>query len=154
MLSREEDLAVAQQRHLYRQIADKERELTDKITMLDNLLTAFPTMEADIDHFDREIKQRTLKRIDVVEQMIKASTFEDPSEAMNKVKVLGYSQVPPFPREARKGFKLLVAVTLSAIGALVAGLFVDGLDHSVRKREEIEEQLNVPYLASLGSHLR
>ncbi len=86
--------------------------------------------------------------------MLKASTLENPSEAMNKVKILGYSQVPPFPREARKGFKFLVAVVLSAIAAFVAGLFVDGLDHSVRKREEVEEQLNVPYLASLSSHLR
>ena len=91
---------------------------------------------------------------DVVEQMIKASTLEDPSQALNKVKILGYSQVPSFPREARKGFKFLVAVILSGIAAFVAGLFVDGLNHSIRKREEIEEQLNVPYLASLGSHLR
>jgi len=154
MLNREESIALAQQRHLYQQILDKETELQDKISMLDQKLVAFPTIEADIDRMNREIKQLELKRIDVVEQMLKATTLENPSEAMNKVKVLGYSQVPPFAREARKGFKLLVAVVLSAIAAFVAGLFVDGLDHSVRKREEIEEQLNVPYLASLSSHLR
>lgn len=154
MLNQEEKVALAQQQHLYQQILDKEKELTDKIAMLDRQIMAFPTIEADVDRMNREIKQLELKRIDMVEQMLKATTLENPSEAMNKVKVLGYSQVPPFPREARKGFKFLVAVVLSAIAAFVAGLFVDGLDHSVRKREEIEEQLSVPYLASLSSHLR
>jgi uncharacterized protein involved in exopolysaccharide biosynthesis len=151
-LQREEELAVAQQRHLYRQILDKERELRDQISTLDRQMTTFPYMEAEMDKLDRDIKQRILKRIDVVEQMVKASTLENPDEALNKVKVLGYAQVPPFPRDARKGFKLLVAVVLSAIAAFVVGIFVEGLDHSIRKREEIEEQLNVPYLASLGTH--
>ena len=72
---------------------------------------------------------------------------------MNKVKVLGYSQVPPFPREARKGFKFMVALILSAITAFVVAIFIEGLDHSVRRRDEIEEQLHVPYLASLSTHL-
>jgi uncharacterized protein involved in exopolysaccharide biosynthesis len=154
LLDREEDLAVAQQKHVYQQLLDKERELVGKIAMLDRQLGAYPMIEAEIDALDRDIKQRTIKRIDVVEQMVKASTLEDPNESLNKVKVLGFAQVPPVAREARKGFKFLVAVILSAIAALVAGLFVEGLDHSVRKREEIEEQLNVPYLASLSSHLR
>jgi len=154
MLRREESVAFAQQRHLFQQATDKEKELQSKISMLDQLLLAFPTIEADTDRMTREIKQLELKRIDMVEQMLKASTLENPSDALNKVKVLGYSQVPPVAREARKGFKFLVAVVLSAIAAFVAGLFVDGLDHSVRKREEIEEQLNVPYLASLSTHLR
>lgn len=154
MLLREEGVALAQQRHLYQQMLDKEKELKEKIAMLDQLLLAFPTIEADIDRMNREIKQLEIKRMDVVEQMLKATTLENPSEAMNKVRVLGYSQVAPGPRDARKGFKFLVAVVLSGIAAFVAGLFVDGLDHSVRKREEIEEKLNVPYLASLSSHLR
>jgi len=154
LFERELELAVAQQRHAYRQARDKQRDLATKIAQLDQQLSVFPTLEADIDRLDRDIKQRTIKRIDVVEQMVKASTLEDPNEALNKVEVLGYAQVPPGAREARKGFKLLVAVILSAIVAFVAGLFVQGLDHSIRKREEIEEQLNVPYLASLSSHLR
>jgi uncharacterized protein involved in exopolysaccharide biosynthesis len=148
----EEDLAIAQQRHLYRQVLDKERELNDKIATLDAQLLQFPRMEADIDRLDRDIKQRTLKRIDVVEKMVKASTLENPDETMNKVKVLGYAQVPSFPREARKGFKFLVAIMLSLITAFVAAVFVEGLDHSVRRREEIEDKLEVPYLASLSTH--
>jgi capsular polysaccharide biosynthesis protein len=124
------------------------------VAELDTQLMAFPAMEADLDRFDRHIKQRTLKRIDVVEQMVKASTLEDPGQSLNKVKVLGYAKVPSFAREARKGFKFLVAVVLSAIAAFVAAIFVEGLDHSVRKREEIEEQLHVPYLASVSTHLR
>lgn len=151
-LLREEELAIAQQRHLYRQTQDKERELHDKIASLDAQLAQYPRMEADLDRLERDIKQRTLKRIDVVEKMVKASTLENPDEAMNKVKVLGYAQVPSFPREARKGFKFLVAVMLSAITAFVAAVFVEGLDHSVRRREEIEEKLAVPYLASLSTH--
>jgi uncharacterized protein involved in exopolysaccharide biosynthesis len=153
-LLQEEELAVAQQKHLYRQVLDKEKELLDKISELDAQLAVFPTMEVELDRLDRDIKQRTLKRIDVVEQMVKASTLENPDEAMNKVKVLGYANVPPFPRDARKGFKFLVAVVLSIIASLVVAIFVEGLDHSIRRREEIEEQLNVPYLASLSSHLR
>ena len=86
--------------------------------------------------------------------MVKASAYENPDETLNKVKILGFSQVPPIPREARKGFKFLVALLLSAIAAFVAAIFVEGLDHSIRKREEIEEQLNVPYLASLSTHYR
>jgi uncharacterized protein involved in exopolysaccharide biosynthesis len=154
LLTREEDVAVAQQRHAYRQLLEKERQLNENIAKLDRTISVFPAMEAQLDRFDREIKQRTLKRIDVVEQMVKASTLEDPNQALNKVEVLGYAQVPPFAREARKGFKFLVAVVLSAIAAFVAGLFVEGLDHRIRKREEVEEQLRVPYLASLSSHLR
>jgi uncharacterized protein involved in exopolysaccharide biosynthesis len=154
LLEREEVLAVSQHRHKYQQALAKQRELGSNIALLDQKLSAFPNMEAEIDRLDRDIKQRTLKRIDVVEQVIKASTLEDPNESLNKVKVLGYAQVPAAPREARKGFKLMVAVILSAIAAFVAGLFVQGLDHSIRKREEIEEQLEVPYLASLSSHLR
>ena len=154
LLDREEVLAVAQHRHKYQQALARQRELASNIAALEQKLSAFPNMEAEIDRLDRDIKQRTLKRIDVVEQVIKASTLEDPNDALNKVKVLGYAQVPPGPREARKGFKLMVAIILSAIAAFVAGLFVQGLDHSIRKREQIEEQLEVPYLASLSSHLR
>jgi uncharacterized protein involved in exopolysaccharide biosynthesis len=150
----EEELAIAQQRHLYHQVLDKESELNDKIAALDAQIGRFPQMEADIDKLDRDIKQRTLKRIDVVEKMVKASTLENPDEAMNKVKVLGYAQVPSFAREARKGFKFLVAVMLSMITAFVAAAFVEGLDHSIRRREEIEEKLDVPYLASLSTHHR
>ena len=84
--------------------------------------------------------------------MVKASTLENPDETMNKVKVLGYAQVPSFPREARKGFKFMVAVMLSMIAAFVAAVFVEGLDHSIRRRDEIEEKLDVPYLASLSTH--
>lgn len=153
-LEKEITLAIAQQHHLYRQTLDREAELKDKISMLDRQLAAYPFMEADMDRLDRDIKQRTIKRIDVVEQMVKATTLENPDETLNKVKVLGFAQVPPIPREARKGFKLMVAVALSGIAAFVVAIFVEGLDHTVRKREEIEEQLHVPYLASLSSHLR
>jgi len=153
-LETETTLAIAQQRHIYRQALDREAELKDKIAMLDKQIAAYPFMEAAMDRLDRDIKQRTIKRMDVVEQMVKATTLENPDEALNKVKVLGFSQVPPIPREARKGFKLMVAVALSGIAAFVVAIFVEGLDHSVRKREEIEEQLHVPYLASLSSHLR
>lgn len=153
-LESEIDLTIAQQRHLYRQLLDKERELQTKVTQFDAQVGTFPRMMADIDRLDRDIKQRTIKRIDVVEQMVKASTLENPDEAMNKVKVLGFSHVPSMAREARKGFKFLVAVVLSVIAAFVAAIFVEGLDHSIRKREEIEEQLRVPYLASVSSHLR
>lgn len=151
-LLQEEELAIAQQRHLYLQVQDKERELNQKIASLDAQLSKYPRMEADVDRLDREIKQRTLKRIDVVEKMVKASTLENPDETMNKVKVLGYAQVPSFPREARKGFKFMVAVMLSMIAAFVAAVFVEGLDHSIRRRDEIEEKLDVPYLASLSTH--
>ncbi|MFQ5599031.1 MAG: hypothetical protein ACE5G2_00600, partial [Candidatus Krumholzibacteriia bacterium] len=64
------------------------------------------------------------------------------------------AQVPPLPREGRKGFKFLVVVVFSLIASFVVGLFVESLDHTVRKREEIEEQLNVPYLTSLSTHYR
>jgi uncharacterized protein involved in exopolysaccharide biosynthesis len=153
-LEREVELAIAQQRHIYRQALDREQELRAKIAEVDVHLAAFPMIEAKIERLDRDIKQRTIKRLDVVEQMVKASTLENPDETLSKVKILGYAQVPPIPREARKGFKFLVAVVLSAIAAFVAAIFVEGLDHSIRKRDEIEEHLNVPYLASLSSHLR
>jgi len=153
-LKAEEDMAIAQQRHLFRQVQDKERELLDKIQQLDGLLLAFPTMEAQIDRWDRDIKQLTLKRIDVVEKMVRAGNLENSDETMSKVKILGYAQVPAIARDARKGFKFLVAVVLSMIASFVVAIFIEGLDHSIRRREEIEEQLNVPYLASLSQHLR
>lgn len=153
-LRREEELAIAQQRHLYRQASDKEAEILSKIAELDRQLGTYPTLEAEISRLDRDIQQRSIKRIDMVEQMFKSATLEDPDETLNKIKVLGYAQVPPQPREARRGFKLLVALVLSLIAAFVVALFVEGLDHSIRKREEIEEQLHVPYLGSLSSHLR
>ena len=153
-LAREEELAIAQQRHLHRQVIDKERELQSQIASLDRQLFSFPVMEADIDRLDRDIKQRTLKRIDMVEQMFKSATLENPDETLNKVKVLGYANVPPIAREARKGFKLMVALILSAITAFVVAIFIEGLDHSIRRRDEIEEQLRVPYLASIGTHYR
>ena len=64
------------------------------------------------------------------------------------------AQVPTLPRQARKGFKFAVAVLLSLMAAVVVAIFVEGLDHSIRRREEIEEQLNVPYLASISTHSR
>jgi capsular polysaccharide biosynthesis protein len=88
----------------------------------------------------------------MVEQMLKSSTLERSDETLNKVKVLGYAQVPAFPREARRGFKFLVAVVFSLIASFVVGAFVDSLDHSIRRRDEIEDQLGVPHLASLGTH--
>jgi capsular polysaccharide biosynthesis protein len=109
-------------------------------------------MEADIKRMERDIEQRTLKRIDVVDRMIKSASFESSNESLGKVAILGYGQVPSFPREARKGFKLMVALVLSLIASFVVAIFVEGLDHSVRRREEIEEQLNVPYLGSLSTH--
>jgi capsular polysaccharide biosynthesis protein len=71
---------------------------------------------------------------------------------MNKVRILGFAPVPAFPREARKAFKLAVALVLSLVASVVAALFVEGLDHTVSRREEVEERLRVPYLASIGIH--
>jgi uncharacterized protein involved in exopolysaccharide biosynthesis len=152
-LKREEELGVAQQRHLYHQILDKEQELLAKIEGIDALLVRYPTLEAEFDRLDRDIKQRTLKRVDMVEQMFKSTTLGT-DESFNKVRVLGYADVPPYPREERKDFKFAVAVLLSLIASFVAAVFVEGLDHSIRRREEIEEQLQVPYLASISSHYR
>jgi uncharacterized protein involved in exopolysaccharide biosynthesis len=153
-LQREEELAIAQQRHLYQQVLDKEAEVLDKIRQLDVQLGGFPTMQAEIDRLQRDIQQRTLKRVELVEQMIRASTLESPDQSLNKVKILAYSQVPPFPRDARKGFKFLVAVVFSLIASFVVAIFIESLDHSIRRREEIEAQLSVPYLASLSTHYR
>jgi uncharacterized protein involved in exopolysaccharide biosynthesis len=151
-LLREENIAIAQHRHEYRQTLKKEEELLAKIKSVEDELVRYPVYEAEIDRFDRDIKQRTIKRVDMVEQMLKSSTLERSDETLNKVKVLGYAQVPAFPREARRGFKFLVAVVFSLIASFVVGAFVDSLDHSIRRRDEIEDQLGVPHLASLGTH--
>lgn len=153
-LLQEEELAIAQQKHLFQQVLDKEKELLSKIGDMNRELSAYPSMQIAIDRLDRDIEQKKLKRIDIVEQRNKAATLENADESMNRVRVLGYSQVPPFPREARKGFKFLVALLLSLITSFVVAIFVEGLDHSIRKREEIEEQLHVPYLSSLSTNYR
>ncbi len=151
-LASEEELAVRQQQHIYRQLKDKETELKGKIAAIDERMGHYPMLQAEIDRLDRDIKQRTMKRVDIVEQMFKSTTFEQPDQSLSKVRVLGYAQVPEYPREARKGFKFAVAVLLSLMAAIVIAILVEGLDHSIRRREEIEEQLNVPYLASISTH--
>jgi len=153
-LAREEELAIAQQHHLYRQATDRERQVLYRIAEIDREMGTVPGMQAQIEKLDRDIKQRTIKRVDMVEQMYKSATLENSDETLNKVKVLGYAPVPPYAREARKGFKFMVAVVLSLIASFVAAIFVEGLDHTIRKREEIEEQLSVPYLASLSTSYR
>jgi capsular polysaccharide biosynthesis protein len=88
----------------------------------------------------------------MVEQLFRSATLEAPDKTLNKVKVIAYAPLPELPVEARKGFKFLVAVVFSLILAFVVAGFVDNLDHSIRKREQVEEQLGVPHLASIGSH--
>lgn len=109
-------------------------------------------MAAAIDRYDRDIKQRTIKRADMVERMFKSATLETPDEAMNKVKVIGYAAVPVLPVEARKDFKFLVAVVFSLVLAFVTAGFVESLDHTLRKREQVEEHLEIPHLASISTH--
>jgi uncharacterized protein involved in exopolysaccharide biosynthesis len=141
-----------QQRHLLRQLLDKERELLAKIKTIENQMVEYPGLQAEFDRLDRDIKQRVLNRVDLVEQMFRATTLERSDQSMNKVRILGFAPVPAFPREARKAFKLAVALVLSLVASVVAALFVEGLDHTVSRREEVEERLRVPYLASIGIH--
>ena len=49
-------------------------------------------------------------------------------------------------------FKMAVAIVLSLVASIVAAVFVESLDRTVSRREEIEEQLHIPYLASIGTH--
>jgi len=150
----EAQLIAERQRHLLRQILDKEKQLLSTVAEIDREMHDLPKLEAQIDRLDRDIKQRTLNRVDLVEQMFRATTMERRDESLNKVRVLAYSPVPAFPREARKIFKMAVATILSLVASIVAALFVEGLDHTVSRREEIEERLQIPYLASIGTHRR
>jgi len=151
-VAEEEERAIAQQRHLYRQVCDREAELRRKIAETDAEMAAYPHVVAQIDRFDRDIKQRTIKRADMVERMFKSTTLQSPDEAMNKVKVISYAPVPVLPVEARKDFKFLVAALFSLITAFLAAGFVENMDHSIRRRDEIEEHLGIPHLASIGTH--
>lgn len=148
----EEELTIRQQRHVLQQVKDKETEVVAKIEEIDRLLGEYPMLEAEIDRLDRDIKQRTIKRVDLVEQMFKSTTMERSDVSLNKVRVLGYAQLPSVPREERKGFKFAVALLLSMMTAIIVALFVEGLDHSIRRRDEIEERLKIPYLASISNH--
>jgi uncharacterized protein involved in exopolysaccharide biosynthesis len=150
----EAELIVERQRHLLTQYRDKERRLQAKINGIEAQMREIPELQAQVDRLDRDIKQRTLNRVDLVEQMFRSTTMERRDQSLNKVRILGFADVPPFPREARRMFKLSVAVILSIVASVVAALFVEGLDHTVSRREEIEEKLEVPYLASIGTHRR
>jgi len=151
-LDDEEQHVNAQQKHLYQQILDRETELRKEIQEVDARLQEYPFVAAEIERHERDIKQSTIKRGDLVERMFKSTTLEKPGEAMNKVKVIGYAAIPVLPVEARKDFKFLVAVVFSLILAFVAAGFVESLDHTVRKREQVEEHLEIPHLASISTH--
>jgi uncharacterized protein involved in exopolysaccharide biosynthesis len=153
-LATEEELTILQQQHVFQQILDKETEITQKIVGIDSLISKYPVMQAEMDRLDRDIKQRTIKRVDLVEQMFKSTTLGSTDASLNKVRVLGYAPLPTLPREERKGFKFAVALLLSLMTAIIAAIFVESLDHSIRRREEIEQQLHVPYLASISNHYR
>jgi uncharacterized protein involved in exopolysaccharide biosynthesis len=151
-IAEEERQAIAQQRHLFQQIRDREAELRRQITESDSEIANYPHVAAQIDRFDRDIKQRTIKRADMVERMFKSTSLEAPGEAMNKVKVISYAPIPALPVEARKDFKFLVAALFSLIAAFLAAGFVENMDHTIRRRDEIEEYLGVSHLASIGTH--
>ncbi len=151
-LAAEEGRAVSQQQHLYAQIRSREKELRDRIAEVDAMLTKYPHVQVTLDRYDRDIKQRTIKRADVVEQLFKSTTLGTGDETMSKVKVIAYAPLPALPVEARKGFKFLVAVVFSLILAFVVAGFVENVDHTVRKREQIEEHLTLPHLASISTH--
>lgn len=153
-VEQESRMIVEKQRHLLQQHRDKERRLIAKLDEIDAQMREVPRLQAQVDRLDRDINQRKLNRYDLVEQMGKATTIEGRDQSLNKVRILGYADVPPFPREARRMFKLAVAVILSVVGSIVAALFVEGLDHTLTRREEIEEKLQIPYLASIGTHRR
>jgi len=151
-LAQEEKRVIAQQEHLYAQLKSREAELQHKITEVDTLLVAYPGVEAKLDRYDRDITQRTMKRADMVEQLFRSATLESPDETMNKVKVVSFSSVPTLPVEARKGFKFMVAVVFSLILAFVVAGFVDNVDHTIRRREQVEDHLALPHLASISTH--
>lgn len=153
-LATEEELTIRQQQHVLQQLLDKEKEITQKIASLDEKISQYPVLTAEMDRLDRDIKQRTIKRVDLVEQMFKSTTLGSTDASLNKVQVLGYAQLPTVPREERKGFKFAVALLLSLMTAIIVAIFVESLDHSIRRREEIEQQLHVPYLASISNHYR
>ena len=153
-VEREGQLIAQRQRHLLTQILDKEKEFFRKVAKIDAEMRDLPMVQAAHDRLDRDIKQRILNRVDLVEQMFRATTMERSDVSLNKVRVLAYSPIPAFPREARKAFKMAVATILSLVASIVAALFIEGLDHTVSRREEIEERLQIPYLASIGTHRR
>ncbi len=148
----EEHRTVSQQEHLLQQARNREQELKTKIAEVDVLLMDYPHVAAKLDRYERDIYQRTLKRADMVEQLFTSATFEKPNETMNKVKVMSYAPLPELPVEARKGFKFLVAVVFSTILAFVVAGFIDNIDHTMRKREQIEDHLDLPHLASISNH--
>ena len=151
-LDLEEKRAISQQEHLLEQVRSRERELQSKIAEVDLLLGDYPHVAAKLDRYQRDITQRTIKRADMVEQLFQSATLENPDETMNKVKVVSYAPLPSLPVESRKGFKFLVTVVFSLILAFVTAGFVDNIDHTIRKREQIEDHLDLPHLASISSH--
>jgi uncharacterized protein involved in exopolysaccharide biosynthesis len=152
-LDLEERRAISQQEHLLEQAHSRMRELESKIAEVDRLLMDYPHVAAKLDRYERDINQRTLKRMDMVEQQFTSATLENPDETMNKVKVVSYAPLPALAVEARKGFKFLVAVVFSLILAFVAAGFIDNIDHTIRKREQIEDHLDLPHLASVSNHI-
>ncbi len=151
-LDLEEHRVISQQEHMLEQVQSREQELQRKIAEVDHLLMDYPHVAAKLDRYERDINQRTLKRADVVEQLFTSATLEKPDETMNKVKVVSYAPLPALAVETRKGFKFLVAVVFSLILAFVVAGFIDNIDHTVRKREQIEDHLDLPHLASVSNH--
>lgn len=132
------------------EIEDSEESLTLSREQERRLSTEFnniPKYQIDLEVVDHEIKVardelRELKGKQIQSQVNQATSQEYTLTMLSPASA-------PYAKNTRDYVRMALAPIMSLVVGLLLAFFVDSLDHSLRTRQEVEEQLGLPVLASL-----
>lgn len=118
-----------------------------QIALLEGELTQFPEREMSMNQYDRSLwlASEAFKELLVNETRMKISEVS----ARDYEVVILSSASSPEPTNPRDPVRLSLAPALSLFLGIGLAFFLDRLDHSLKNREDVENYLRLPVLASV-----
>jgi uncharacterized protein involved in exopolysaccharide biosynthesis len=132
-------------------LAKKRADLQAKITDLEGRLAASPAVERDYSELVRELDNDQLKYREVRQKQMEAKLAEnlENEQKGERFTLIDPPLAPELPASPNRGLLMGMGAVLALAGAIAIVLLLEGMDHSVRNRQDLEALLQVPPLAVL-----
>jgi tyrosine-protein kinase Etk/Wzc len=146
------DLISSTSGKLMAAIRNQLQSLDAQIEALDNLkarstieIAAAPETETEEARLGQQV-QTVQKMADQLQQDYQKARMAEAVEA-GQVEIVDLAEIPTFPMSAGRTRKLALGVIIGLILGVGLGVIIDGMNSSIRRRDDIERVLQVPGLA-------
>ncbi|MCK4304844.1 MAG: hypothetical protein KAY24_11455 [Candidatus Eisenbacteria sp.] len=126
----------------------KEASLEASLDYINETLSAFPSREAQLAHMDRTIEALQTTHDALLKRRLDALATQVGSNPWDVVVL--EDAVEAYPVRTRDYARMSVIPLFALLVGIALAFLVDGLDHSVKSRAEIEAHLKIPVLATVS----